>query len=137
MRKNILIISALIMLSACGGRQPQTESADVDVADPAETSTQPQSCTLSGSIGEDSASMLFERNGSEVVGAVTRCDVCLPIEVKGTWQGDNIKLEGVSLAGSHIIYELTVTGNSVQGTETLSAEGEVEEQQVIMTIADN
>lgn len=137
MRKNILIISALIMLSACGGRQPQTESADVAVADPAEALSQPHSCTLSGSIGEDSASMLFERNGSEVAGAVTRCDVCLPIEVKGTWQGDNIKLEGVSLAGSHIIYELTVTGNSVQGTETLSAEGEVEEQQVIMTIADN
>ena len=58
MRNNILIISALIMLSACSGRQTQTESAE---------------------------------------------------------------------------YELTVKGNAVRGVETLSAEGEVEKQDVTLT----
>ena len=31
-------------------------------------------------------------------------------------------------------YELTVTGNAVQGAEILSAEGEIEKQNVTMTI---
>ena len=134
MRKAILIVSALIMLSACGGRQTQTENTDTAVAEPTEATIQQQSCSLSGTIGEDNASMVLERNGSEVTGSVTRCDVCVPIDVEGTWQGDNINVEGVSMAGSHIKYELTVTGNAVQGVETLAAEGEVEEQDVIMTM---
>lgn len=134
MRKNILIISALILLSACGGRQTQTESADTVVAEPTEVTAQPRNYSLTGVIGEDKASMAFDRNGSDVKGSVTRCDFCEPIKVEGTWQGDMIKVAGVSLAGSHIKYELTVSDNAVKGTELLSAEGEVEEQSVTMTI---
>lgn len=134
MRKTILIVSALIMLSACGGRQTQTENTDAAANEPTEVTAQQQSCSLTGTIGEDKAGMVLERNGKEVTGTVTRCDVCVPIDVEGTWQGNNIVVEGFSLAGSHIKYELTVTGKTVQGTETLSAEGEVEEQDVAMTI---
>ena len=143
MRKNILIIFALIMLSACGGRQSQTESADAAVADstgvmaPKEMDSMaihPQSYSLTGTIGEDKASMVLDRNGNDVTGVVTRCDYCVPIHVEGTWQGDNIKVDGVSQAGSHIEYELTVKGNTVQGAEILSAEGEVEKQDVTLTI---
>ena len=141
MRKNILIIPALIMLSACGGWQTQTESADTIVADSTEVmasketdSTHPQSYRLTGIIGEDKASMVFEKSGNNVTGVVTRCDYCVPINVEGTWLDDNILVNGVSQAGSHIKYELTVTGNAVQGAETLSAEGEVEKQNVTMTI---
>ena len=36
MRKNILIIFALTMLSACGGRQTQADSAGAAVADSTE-----------------------------------------------------------------------------------------------------
>ena len=134
MRKNILIISALIMLSACGGRQTQTEVADTAAIEPAEATVQQQSCSLTGTIGEDKAGIVLERGGNSVTGVVTRCDFCEPFNVEGTWQGNNIVVEGFSLAGSHIKYELTVTGKTVQGTETLSAEGEVEEQDVAMTI---
>ena len=129
-----LIITALIMLSACGGRQTQTEGADAAAVDAKEVTAQQQSCSLSGTIGEDKAGIVLERNGNAVTGVVTRCDFCEPFNVEGTWQGNNIVVEGFSLAGSHIKYELTVTGNAVQGTETLSAEGEVEEQDVAMTI---
>ena len=129
------------MLSACGGWQTQTESADTIVADSTEVmasketdSTHPQSYRLTGAIGEDKASMVFEKNGNNVTGVVTRCDYCVPIHVKGTWQEDNITVAGASQAGSHIEYELTVTGKAVQGVETLSAEGEVEKQNVTMTI---
>jgi len=143
MRKNILIIPALIMLSACGGRQPQAESADTTVADsteataPKETDSMvshPQSYRLTGTIGEDKASMVLDKNDNDVKGVVTRCDYCVPINVEGTWRGDNITVDGVSQAGSHIQYELTVTGNAVQGAEILSAEGEVEKQNVTLTI---
>lgn len=134
MRKTILIISALMMLSACGGRQTPAEGADTVVAEPQEVSVQPQSCRMTGTIGEDKASIALEANGSEVTGVATRCDFCEPINVEGSWQGDHIKVHGVSLAGSYIEYELTVKGNTVQGTETLSAEGEVEMQEVAMTI---
>ena len=134
MRKTILIVSALIMLSACGGRLTQTENTDTAANESTKVTAQQQSCSLTGTIGEDNATMLLERNGSEVTGTVTRCDVCVPIEVEGTWQNDNIKLEGISLAGSHIIYDLTATGNAVQGVEILAAEGEVEEQYVTMTM---
>ena len=58
----------------------------------------------------------------------------MPINVEGTWQGDNITVDGVSQAGSYIEYKMTVTGNAVQGAEMLSAEGEVEKQNVTMTI---
>lgn len=129
-----MIISALIMLSACGGRQTQTENTDTAAIEPAEATVQQQSCSLTGTIGEDKATMSLERNGSDVTGTVTRCDVCVPIDVEGTWQGDRITVEGVSMAGSHIRYELTVTGNAVQGVEILAAEGEVEEQDVTMTM---
>ncbi len=143
MRKNILIIFALMMLSACSGRQPQTESADAAAADstkvtaPKETdsmASQLQSYNMTGTIGEDKASMELDRNGNEVTGVVTRCDYCLPINVEGTWQGDNIIVDGISQAGSHIEYQLTVTGNAAQGVEILSAEGAVEKQNVTMTI---
>ena len=128
-----LIITALIMLSACGGRSTQTEGADAAAADTVEVTAQ-QSCSLSGTIGEDKAGIELERDGSAVTGVVTRCDFCEPFNVEGTWQGDKIIVEGFSMAGSHIKYELTVTGNNVKGTETLAAEGEVEEQDVAMTI---
>ena len=143
MRKNVLIIFALIMLSACSGRQTQAVSADAAVADstevlaPEETdsmASHPQSYSLTGTIGEDKASMVLDKNGNDVKGVVTRCDYCVPIHVKGTWQGDNITVDGVSQAGSHIEYKLTVTGNAVQGVELLSDEGEVEKQNVTMTI---
>ena len=143
MRKSILIIFALIMLSACRGRQTQAESAGAAVADSTEvmapqetdpTAIRPQSYCLTGTIGEDKASMVLDKNGNDVTGVVTRCDYCVPINVEGTWQGDNITVDGVSQAGSHIEYKLTVTGNAVQGVEMLSAEGEVEKQHVRMTI---
>lgn len=94
----------------------------------------PQSYSLTGTIGEDKASMVLDKNGNDVTGVVTRCDYCVPIHVDGTWQGDNIAVAGVSQAGSHIEYTLTVTGNVVQGAEMLPAEGEVEKQNVTMTI---
>ena len=143
MRKNVLIIFALIMLSACGGRQTPAERAGAAVADstevmaPKETDSManhPQSYKLTGTIGEDKASMVLDKNGNDVTGVVTRCDYCVPINVKGTWQGDYITVAGVSQAGSHIEYKLTVTDNAVQGAEILSAEGEVEKQNVTMTI---
>ena len=127
------------MLSACGGRQKQAESVDAAVADstevmaPKETDSM-ASYSLTGTIGEDKASMVLDKNGNDVTGVVTRCDYCVPINVEGAWQGDNITVDGVSQAGSHIQYELTVKGNAVQGAETLSAEGEVEKQNVTMTI---
>ena len=131
------------MLSACNGRKSQAENADAAVADskevtaPKETDSMvshPQSYSLTGTIGEDKASMKLDRNGNDVMGVVTRCDYCLPIDVEGSWQGGKITVDGVSQAGSHIEYKLTVTGNAVQGLETLSAEGEVEKQNVTMTI---
>lgn len=143
MRKNVLIIFALIMLTACRGRQKKAESADAVVADSTEvmapketdlTASHPQSYSLTGTIGEEKASMVLDKNGNNVTGVVTRCDYCVPINVEGTWQGDNITVDGVSQAGSHIEYKLTVTGNAVQGAEILSAEGEVEKQNVTMTI---
>lgn len=138
-----MIIFALIMLTACRGRQKQAESADAVVADSTEvmapketdlTASHPQSYSLTGTIGEEKASMVLDKNGNNVTGVVMRCDYCLPINVEGTWQGDNITVDGVSQAGSHIKYKLTVTGNAVQGAEILSAEGEVEKQNVAMTI---
>ena len=143
MRKIVLVIFALIMFSACRGRQTQAESAGAAIADstevmaPKETdsmASHPQSYSLTGTIGEDKASMVLDRNGNDVTGVVTRCDYCLPINVEGTWQGDNITVDGVSQAGSHIEYKLTVTANAVQGAEILSAEGEVEKQNVTMTV---
>ncbi len=131
------------MLSACRGRQTQAENADTSFADSTEVmapkemdsmASHLQNFSLTGTIGEDKASMVFDKNGNDVTGVVTRCDYCVPINVEGTWQGDNITVDGVSQAGSHIEYELTVTGNAVQGAEILSAEGEVEKQNVTMTI---
>lgn len=138
-----MIIFALIMLTACRGRQKKAESADAVVADSTEvmapketdlTASHPQSYSLTGTIGEEKASMVLDKNGNNVTGVVTRCDYCVPINVEGTWQGENITVDGVSQAGSHIKYKLNVAGNAVQGAEILSAEGEVEKQNVAMTI---
>ena len=139
MRKNVLIIFALILLTACSGRQKQAVSADAAVADSTEVTAPKEmdsmtSYSLTGTISDDKASMMLDKNGNDVTGVVTRCDYCVPIDVEGTWQGDNITVAGVSQAGSHIEYKLTVTGNAGQGAETLSAEGEVEKQNVTMTI---
>ena len=145
MRKSVFIISCLMILFACGGKNTQTESADAATADSTLVMTSektdsipniPQSYTLTGTIGEDKASITFERDGNDVTGVVTRCEYCEPIDVKGTYQGDIISVEGFSQAGSHIKYELTVTDNAVQGEELLSAEGEVEKQNVTMTIVE-
>ena len=127
------------MLSACSGRQKQAESADAAVTDSTEVMAPEEtdlraSFNLTGTIGEDKASMVLDKNGNDVTGVVTRCDYCVPINVEGSWQGNNITVKGVSQAGSHIEYKLTVAGNSVQGAEILSAEGEVEKQNVRMTI---
>ena len=120
MRKNVLIIFALIMLSACHNRQTQSESSGAAVADstevmaPEETdssASHPQSYRLTGTIGEDKASMELDKNGNDVTGVVTRCDYCVPINVEGTWQGDNITVDGVSQAGSHIEYRFPVSNN--------------------------
>ena len=145
MRKSVFIISCLMILFACGGKKTQTESADAATADSTVVITSektdsipntPQSYSLTGTIGEDKASITFERDGNDVTGVVTRCEYCEPIDVKGTYQGDIITVEGFSQAGSHIKYELTVTDNAVQGEELLSAEGEVEKQNVTMTIVE-
>ena len=134
-----------MILFACGGKKTQTEIADSSTADSTVVMTSekkdsipntPQSYSLTGTIGEDKASMTLEKNGNDVTGVVTRCEYCEPIDVKGTYQGDNITVEGFSQAGSHIKYELTVTDNAVQGEELLSAEGEVEKQNVTMTIVE-
>ena len=131
------------MLSACSCRQTQAESAGAAVADstevmaPEETdlmASHPQNYRLTGTIGEDKASMVLDKNGNDVKGVVTRCDYCVPINVEGTWQGDKVTVDGVSQVGSHIKYEMTVIGSTVQGAEILSAEGEVEKQNVRMTI---
>ena len=99
-----------MILFACGGKT-QTESADVATADSTLVMTSektdsipntPQSYSLTGTIGEDKASMMLEKNGNDVTGVVTRCEYCEPIDVKGTYQGDNITVEGFSQAGSHI-----------------------------------
>ena len=127
------------MLSACDNHKTQAESTDTE-ADPTEmmandsTQRNPLTYCLTGTIGEEKASITLEMNGNNVTGIVTRCDYCEPIDVKGTYQDDNIKVEGFSLAGSHIRYELTVIDNTVQGTEFLSAEGEIEKQNVKLKI---
>ena len=144
-RKSVFILSCLMILFACGGKKTQTENADAATADSTVVMTNektdsipntPQSYSLTGVIGEDKASMTLEKNGNNVTGVVTRCEYCEPIDVKGTYQDDNITVEGFSQAGSHIKYELTVTSNDVKGAEILSAEGEVERQNVTMTIVE-
>ena len=144
-RKSVFVISCLMILFACGGKNTQTESADAATADSTVVMTNektdsipntPQNYSLTGTIGEEKASITLERDDNDVTGVVTRCEYCEPIDVKGTWQGDIITVEGFSQAGSHIKYELTVTDNDVRGTEILSAEGEVEKQNVTMTIVE-
>ena len=134
-----------MILFACGGKNTQTESSNAATADSTVVMTNektdsvpntPQSYSLTGTIGEDKASMTLEKNGNNVTGVVTRCEYCEPIDVKGTYQGDNITVEGFSQAGSHIKYELAITGNDVKGAEILTAEGEVEKQNVTMTIVE-
>ena len=83
MRKNVLIIFALIMLSACHNRQTQSESAGVAVADstemmaPEETdsmASHPQNYRLTGTIGEDKASMELDKNGNQRIWKMTNLD---------------------------------------------------------------
>ena len=63
------------MLTACRGRQTQAGSAGEAVADSTEvmapketdpTASHPQSYRLTGTIGEDKASMVLDRNGNDV-----------------------------------------------------------------------
>ncbi len=72
MRKNVLIIFALIMLSACHNRQTQAESAGAALADstevmaPKETdsmASHPKNYRLTGTIGEDKASIVLDSAG--------------------------------------------------------------------------
>ena len=93
-QKSVFIISCLMILFACGGKNTQTESADAATADSTVVITSektdsipntPQSYSLTGVIGEDKASITFERDGNDVTGVVTRCEYCEPIDVKGTW----------------------------------------------------
>ncbi len=93
-----------------------------------------QNYKLTGNLGEDKASMTLKKSGDVVKGTVIRCDYCLPIKVEGLWKNDSIKAAGYSQAGSYIKYELSVTDNTVEGQEILSAEGEQDVTDISMTI---
>ncbi len=94
-----------------------------------------QNYNLNGKIGNQKASFIIKKAGSSVKGKVLRCPNCIPIEVMGTWKGNNISLAGSSEAGSQLSYTLTVDGNIVKGTESLWAEGEEENSKIDMTIS--
>lgn len=94
-----------------------------------------QNYNLNGKRGNEKASFIIKKAGSSVKGKVWRCPTCIPIEVEGTWKGNNISLTGSSDVGEHFIYTLTVDGNIVKGTENLWAEGEEENYKIDMTIS--
>lgn len=94
-----------------------------------------QNYNLNGKIGNEKASFIIKKAGSSVKGKVWPCPTCIPIEVEGTWKGNNISLTGSSEAGSQLSYTLTVDGNIVKGTESLWAEGEEENYKIDMTIS--
>jgi hypothetical protein len=94
-----------------------------------------QNYNLNGKIGNEKASFIIKKAGSSVKGKVWSCPTCIPIEVEGTWKGNNISLTGYSEAGSQLSYTLTVDGNIVKGTESLWAEGEEENYKIDMTIS--
>ena len=94
-----------------------------------------QNYNLNGKIGNKKASFIIKKAGNSVKGKVWGCPTCIPIEVEGTWKGNNISLTGSSEAGSQLSYTLTVDGNIVKGTESLWAEGEEENYKIDMTIS--
>ena len=94
-----------------------------------------QNYNLNGKIGNEKASFIIKKDGNSVKGKVWRCPTCIPIEVEGTWKGNNISLTGSSEVGEQLSYTLTVDGNIVKGTESLWAEGEEEIYKIDMTIS--
>ena len=94
-----------------------------------------QNYNLNGKIGNEKASFIIKKDGNSVKGKVWRCPTCIPIEVEGTWKGNNISLRGSSEVGEQLSYTLTVDGNIVKGTESLWAEGEEENSKIDMTIS--
>lgn len=94
-----------------------------------------QNYNLNGKIGNEKASFIIKKAGNSVKGKVWRCPTCIPIEVEGTWKGNNISLTGSSEVGEQLSYTLTVDGNIVKGTESLWAEGEEEIYKIDMTIS--
>ena len=94
-----------------------------------------QNYNLNGKIGNEKASFIIKKAGSSVKGKVWRCPTCIPIEVEGSWKGNNISLTGSSEVGEQLSYTLTVDGNIVKGTESLWAEGEEEIYKIDMTIS--
>lgn len=94
-----------------------------------------QNYNLNGKIGNEKASFIIKKAGSSVKGKVWPCPTCIPIEVEGTWKGNNISLAGSSEVGEQLSYTLTVDGNIVKGTENLWAEGEEENYKIYMTIS--
>lgn len=94
-----------------------------------------QNYNLNGKIGNEKASFIIKKDGNSVKGKVWRCPTCIPIEVEGTWKGNNISLAGSSEVGEQLSYTLTVDGNIVKGTESLWAEGEEEIYKIDMTIS--
>ena len=49
-----------------------------------------QNYNLNGKIGNEKASFIIKKDGNSVKGKVWRCPTCIPIEVEGTWKGNNI-----------------------------------------------
>ena len=94
-----------------------------------------QNYNLNGKIDNEKASFIINKAGNSVKGKVWRCPTCIPIEVEGSWKGNNISLTGSSDFGGHFIYTLTVDGNIVKGTENLWEEGEEENYKIDMTIS--
>lgn len=94
-----------------------------------------QNYNLNGKIDNEKASFIINKAGNSVKGKVWRCPTCIPIEVEGSWKGNNISLAGSSDFGGHFIYTLTVDGNIVKGTENLWEEGEEENYKIDMTIS--
>ena len=94
-----------------------------------------QNYNLNGKIGNEKASFIIKKDSNSVKGKVWRCPTCIPIEVEGTWKGNNISLTGSSEVGEQLSYTLTVDGNIVKGTESLWAEGEEEIYKIDMTIS--
>ena len=94
-----------------------------------------QNYNLNGKIGDKKASFILNKVNASVKGKVFPCPDCLPIEVEGTWNDNNISLAGSSEAGSYLSYTLTVDDNIVKGTEYLCDEGEEEISIIDMTFS--
>lgn len=94
-----------------------------------------QNFNFKGKIGNEEASFIIKKDSKTVKGKVWRCPTCIPIEVVGTWVGNNLSLTGSSEAGSQLSYLLTVDGNIVKGTESMWAEGEEEIKEIYMEVS--